>query len=135
MDDDIKIGFTIPRERLQHILTTAFESGIGYWADPGESDDIKWYTATRDAQGNVTSITFQPARGVRTRTNCITVNVLADAIGRALTQGLIRGDDHDDRDGHYDAMMAVTRELRDEQDAFTADALVQYALFGKVVYG
>jgi len=131
MDDDIKIKieFAVSRERLEHILTTAFESGIGYWVDPSEGD-FKSCEATRSAEGFVTALTFQPTKGPLAS---VTVNTLADAIGRALTAGLREG--QEDRIGHYDAMMAATRELRDEQDAFTADALVQYALFGKVVYG
>lgn len=139
--DKITVSFDISRARLRDVLTTAWEQGIGYWAR--DEGDFKEVTADRDKDGYVTRINFvkhasrvpefAPSvtiAGTRGNRAIVDVIELAKAYGVALSTAQSGYDA-----GGDDCSWAATRELDGRFDADTADALVQVALFGKVIYG
>jgi len=132
----VTLQVPIPRQRMRDILTTAYESGISYWACDGDFDYV---AAVRDENGYVMEIAFRRAAGatipvfvpsIRGRTSAVVTDTdLAIAFGRALAIG-------DDGEPVYvDAAGAAIAELTGKYDAASADVLVQFALFGDVIYG
>jgi len=141
--EHVTVSFNISRQRLLDTLTTAWEQGISYWVNDG---DFKEASVERNAKGFVTAINFEkhgsrvPAfmpsvtiAGTRDRVARVDVIELAKAYGAALSSAQ---DGYDKPlDNPEDNSWAATRELEGNFDATTADALVQIALFGKVIYG
>lgn len=120
----VAISFNMPLQRMRDILTTAYESGIGYWVNV--ENEIKLCEAFRDTSSCVYAIRFTFIDGKVTTVDDIG---LAIAFAKALAVG-------DDGDGVYPApCAAAVGELNGEYDANTADSLVQFALFGEVRYG
>lgn len=123
----VTINFRMPLQRMRDILTTAYESGIGYWASSGVEDaEFTHCEAFRDVANYVYAIRFTRLDGtIRT----VTDHGLAEAFAKALAVG-------DDGEGVYTAACrAAVGELNGEFDANTADSLVQFALFDDVKYG
>lgn len=126
----VTIQVQVPLQRMRDILTTAYEQGIGYWVNDG---DFKSCDALRDAKGFVKEIRIEKhvskvptfrgeVRNGSPEKAALTDSGLACAIGRAIND--------------KDAKTSALRELAEHDfDASTADALVQYAIFGEVIYG
>jgi hypothetical protein len=140
---NITISFNTSRQRMKDILTTAVESGIAYWAND-EDFNQEGCEVKRDANGYVESITLQlsvsavkatsvpkfdpMAADIHTPSRAtVTPEALAAAFGRMLSA--------DDKGIMLDCSWAAAAELAGNFDANTADALVQFAFFGEVIYG
>lgn len=121
--ENYKLTIEVPGDVLRDILTTAVEQGCAYWANDfngGEGNGI-----VRDTEGYVTSLTIgQPldgsdAEGVEVAQR----TVQAVSLGRALsTHG-----------GKFPHLIAAA--VSGDFDAPTADAILQLAVFGDVVFG
>ncbi|MCU1675972.1 MAG: hypothetical protein JWM93_730 [Frankiales bacterium] len=123
---------------LADILTTAVEGGIQYWA---HVDEYRWWSPTLDggtaehADGTANAYARITDLEVESGERTITVDDIARALRtiskhpitgmNETTRRLIIANDHANGDAeHFDVI-----------DADSADAIVQVALYGEVVYG
>lgn len=122
---------------LGNIITGAVEGGTGYWAQVSQyqytmGGELCVCVGRRD--GDEACATFHEMEddesGYKAEGVKVTLNMVAGAV-RKITDGDI---------GVHSAMFyAITRANRDNDagdiDADAADAIVQVAIFGKIVYG
>ena len=101
---------TITPEQVDDLLADAFHSGISYWCDELRFD--------REPDTKVS------------------------AMSEALTKGAIIGvHDSEEDEWHSVSLNMVLQAIADEQvdfedyDSLVADAVVQRAIFGEVIYG
>jgi len=137
-------GYTETRNRsfnrqefLSDVITTAFEGGIGYWAQAGE---YKWWSPTLDG-GTAEHLYGQPnAYGVIWDGDSelwytIDVDKVASAIKRIVDRDVPDSEVHL-AEGYRDLVRIADAENdAGEIDADAADWIVQVACFGEVVYG
>ena len=127
---NVVIAFQAPRQRMRDILTTAFESGIAYWANEEEIDVRYDRDENGDENGYVRKLRFIADGNEKIVNHNVDDLVLARYFGKALTL---------DSQGNFvypDAGHAAIRELAGfDADASTADVLVQFAVFEKVLFG
>lgn len=129
-DRTIDINLRLPLRRMRDILTTAIESGIGYWA---HDEDFVGVTYKRDTEGLVYVIELIRTEGAKTPK--FRREVAAGARKAVLTDvdlGVIFGHAIMNPDTRHAAMAELTER---DFDATTADTLVQFAFFGEVIYG
>ena len=117
----------ISDELIEHILCSAFEGGITYWANNVSCEDNKdmkevggwkheYLTKTRKRDAVMYIHTMQGGK----------VKITKNLIIEALQQM---------DDPEYKCTKALNRLLNDGWDAYDADIVVQTACFGEVVYG
>jgi hypothetical protein len=118
----VQIEIQIERQRLRDILTTAVEQGMAYWFN-----DYGYECETqRDDESYVVSLKVTRPKDAPDGQHWTSKTITDLDLGRSL------GDAVRDKDAQYSAW----QELSEERfDAATADCLVQFALFGKVIYG
>ena len=148
--DAFKIQFEVEigHDRLSDVVSTAFEGGISYWCI--------WANAGKIAHGK-TKDDFEYRHQIATTEGCSVIVAVED---EWEPKGELWGgsaDDpaekhiHDPDNGKYEVglpelkkalqLMAVEDSkhfadiLADDYDADTGDVLIQYACFGKVIYG
>jgi hypothetical protein len=128
----VTVQIQVDVQRMRDILTTAWETGIGYWLGDGDFSITDCY-AERDEKNYVYAIHVLRSRGATipkfrrevasgSRKAVLTDMDLACVIGPAILN----------KDTRHAAMAELTEG---DYDAATADTLVQFALFGEVVYG
>ena len=129
---------TLTRDQMDDILTTAIEGGIGYWACL-LNDDPAWIKAEKQ----------QKAEGGLLYWSSVALRVMenGDAVKFVDAE-----EDPDDPDLEVwkltlDKLMqgcalfeqergSITKMLNDGSfDAIEADCLIQYAVFGKIIFG
>lgn len=108
----------IPRQRLSDLLCSAVEGGTGYWAQVSDM--------TRTANSDYVSVRFHEIERLTPRASrakpivkLITLEEMARGLELASTLA----------PQHFADFMA------ENDDAVTADVIVQLAMFGEVVYG
>lgn len=123
----IEVNFT--EQDIQDIITTALEGGIGYWAcldDIGASGDAPISEQAADVLLTGGSLTFIDAEGdpddPATERWTLTLEKLLNGFKLYFEEG---------------CHVAVEDNFVDTSyiDANDADCIVQFALFGEVVYG
>lgn len=122
---------------LNMVFTTAIEGGINYWADV---IDYTWSDHTEDCNMIVEFFGAIVDRedGKNTQYG-IDVTVIKRGIRRAFNNRNLIGDEYQ-RDAIaelYYGVVMNSQVSRDDVDfdATTADIIVQYGLFGELVYG
>jgi hypothetical protein len=118
------VTFTISDQACFDILTTAWEGGIDYWV----GEDYRAYPS-RNERLDVTMIHIvDSGEGVGVMANEIGPAQVAAAISRILDEQITNHEIRED---------IVRQDLRNDcgADANTADAIVQIACFGEIVYG
>lgn len=110
----------------QDILTTAVEGGIGYWfqiTDAKRTDDLDWVEVKGHELNDDESAFNGPEHTIK-----------ATQLEKAA-KAIIDPDFNMNREMKDN----IARMLRERDagniDAYEADAVVQYAVFGKLVYG
>ena len=117
----------ISDELIEHILCSAFEGGITYWANNVSCEDNKdmkevggwkheYLTKTRKRDAVMYIHTMEGGK----------VKITKSLIIEALQQM---------DDPEYNYIKVLNRLLNDGWDAYDADIVVQTACFGEVVYG
>ena len=117
----------ISDELIEHILCSAFEGGITYWANNVSCEDNKdmkevggwkheYLTKTKKRDAVMYIHTMQGGK----------VKITKSLIIEALQQM---------DDPEYNYIKVLNRLLNDGWDAYDADIVVQTACFGEVVYG
>lgn len=121
MEITIKKTFNITDEQLDDIMCTALEGGITYWCDEAKvvGDYLGEYAHEQIARGGQL-ILSDSEEG---KTYELNKEKLLKGLELYLTNG---GDAEIVREGTIDTC---------EVDAIAADKIVQYALFGDVIYG
>ena len=121
MEITIKKTFNITDEQLDDIMCTALEGGITYWCDEAKvvGDYLGEYAHEQIARGGQL-ILSDSEEG---KTYELNKEKLLKGLELYLTNG---GDAEIVREGTIDTC---------EVDAIAADEIVQYALFGDVIYG
>lgn len=119
----MRINIEVADDILRDILTTAVEQGCAYWANDfngGSGNDI-----TRDDAGNVTSLTIGEPLEDSDAVGVVVIQrtVQAVSLGRALSS-------HGAKFPHL-----VQAAISGDYDALIADAILQLAVFGDVVFG
>ena len=123
----INIRLEISDELIEHILCSAFEGGITYWANNVSCEDNKdmkevggwkheYLTKTRKRDAVMYIHTMEGGK----------VKITKSLIIEALQQM---------DDPEYNYIKVLNRLLNDGWDAYDADIVVQTACFGEVVYG
>lgn len=104
---------------IDDILSTAFEGGINYWCSGVEVDDFSGalYASEVPSNGGVITIMEDDPydEPIPHRMSC---NDVLRGIGL-----------------YCDAHNVLPEALEDDYDASDADEIVQYAIFGQIVYG
>lgn len=124
MEHEIKVSYYLTDEDLENIVVTALEGGIGYWAcldnDNGDFMGIPKGTATSEwcwqILQNGGSLHFFDAEDIAGDEWYMDISDLFTGIGLAI------------RNHEWDGDMDVL-------DAYVADCIFQYAIFGSVIYG
>lgn len=117
IDIQITTTFQISEQRVLDILTTAREGGIDYWADTRHTK--------RNAQGDV--ISFDVVDNEDYEAEWAMVD--SDTIVKGITL-LLNGNKE-----HHTALRCELLKGEDgDYDADDADVIVQYGLFGELVF-
>lgn len=109
----------VTQEMIDDILCTAFEGGITYWASDAYPENNVW-------PENANNVSDCLSRGVNI---CIKDLEEGDIYLMSLPLFL---------DGLEKAMIHRGSNLQsfyEDHDAFDADLVVQFALFGRIIYG
>lgn len=116
-DDTITVNVMLPvrRQRLRDLLCSAVEGGSNYWA---AFTDV---TRTANLDYLEVRVTEHEGSGAVPTTRVVTADDLAVGLGRAAM---------DPRLARHAAAF-----LGDDDDAETADVILQMTVFGDVVYG
>ena len=114
----------VTRDDLRDIFATALEGGINYWAegiDVAEYPEGAEYGSDVPALGGSVVLRYDdPEQDEGTATGRFTVDAAA------LERGIVKAATH---------RGLTVRRFLDEQDADSADLVMQFAIFGDVVYG
>ena len=135
MEDRIKIEIevVVTGENIDDILATALEGGINYWCDRAEvvGDYLGDFASEQISRGGQLKLFDFEAEEVY----LLTKEKLIDGIKKYLT----------DPDKPYDILESGTDSVGCSKgesvidccmvDASVADMIIQYALFGEVIYG
>lgn len=113
----VDVKLTIARKRLSDLLCSAVEGGTGYWASV---DNIERTPALDYVSVRFTETEASSSNGKRKR-RTIDLAKLADGIARCGAS---------DKYAHHFAAF-----MKDDDDAITADVMIQFAMFGDVIYG
>ncbi len=113
---------TVTDEDVDDILTTAFEGGIGYWCSEvnvinGDFHGAK-YASHAVSKGATVRLKLHPEEAGDDEPN------LLDA--KAIRKGIRKAAEHAGK---------TVRAFMDNHDAGDADNAVQFAVFGKLIYG
>lgn len=132
---------------LADVLTTAVEGGIGYWAritDCKRADDLSWLEITvieyeSAAEDTDTDIFFSydaldalvNAKDERTAKyiHTVTLDNVASALRKVIDGGYVN------KEMTARIFLAYKEKDAGEIDAYDADAVIQVAALGEVVYG
>ena len=122
----LKIAMTkeLTSDFLSDILITAFDAAYGgcwYWAVPSEAAGDPW----KIEDGLWQRVYIEEREGDEEGTYCVSHLVLADGLQRMVDAGRMDSD----------IMTAISELDAGYIDADIADAIVQWGLFGKLVYG
>ena len=113
-----RLDKVISKQDLNDLLVTAFEGGINYWVEKVELDG-EWPKESKKYLSDMLTEGFNLK--------------IYEAEGEILTLTL---DDFKKGVQIYEQIHEQDLEsLMDDHDADTADFIVQYALFGEIVYG
>lgn len=133
MNEVLNIGFkvVITPEDIDDIMVSALEGGINYWADEAKVEEDKRVAAwghERISRGRCLKIhTMEPFDEDDTEWYELTKEKFLKGIERYIAQPT-----------SGDFLEFVDHELRIDAgnvDAVVADAIIQYALFGEIIYG
>lgn len=131
--ETIKINVNVPAETLDNIIVSMAESGgSNYWAEIDWSETPttvkrdgcdcpatnKWHWAQCELMRGNGHLTVKDLEDGKTYT--VTLAKLIDGLGKLQEAG---------------ALVALNSIIEDDTDADTADALLQCAIFGKLIYG
>lgn len=115
----VKVAMQVTEQRLAYLLVGAVEGGSDYWARFSElkmgkfgDDDLDVYASVR--------VTELEASGERKISAVVTPKDLATGLARASEAGL-----------HHH----VANFLNEDDDAETADVILQMTVLGELVYG
>ena len=125
MELTYKNTITVTDSGIDEIIGTAFDGGITYWCDEAKVDGeyLGEYASDQISRGGTLRLHDTELNGWHTLTK--------DKFLTGLTQYL-----QDARGGHAMADIITDGELDTAQvDAEVADVIIQYALFGEIVYG
>lgn len=117
---NVTMSATLGERLCLDILSTAFEGGIGYWAIATN--------IARDAEGNYAAITLEDAEGEEDWSHLVDCDAIHRGIQAVFDE--LRG-----TKVHRNLLTAVINDDAGDIDADDADAIVQMACFGDVVYG
>jgi hypothetical protein len=119
---EITNKITVFDQDMIDLLDTAFEGGIHYWCGEVKvcKEPIRPYRWMSDVI---------PAGGTLTLVDVDDDTDVADE-WELTEENMIKGIQQYMQENNY----ASTEDLIDDHDANTADAIVQYALFGKLVF-
>ena len=114
----VAVNFDVPAQMIDDILCTAFEGGITYWATSARVNTAVFpdgadYVSECLSRGSNIIITDDGGIG-----HTLTLNAFVSSV-----------------QFHCNQMMVSPGELHDDHDAVDADSIVQYALFGDIIYG
>lgn len=128
MEITLTTTIDIPDSVLEDVLTTAVEGGINYWAtctNVERREDLRVrYVRVHDDDGNSAPVAgVSVARGIRLLHEAIQTGKVHpnSEIGAQFLHHLFVTDQEDDGLGYTDAVVA--------------DAIVQMACFGELIYG
>ncbi len=117
----MRITVEIPDQTLRDILTTAVEQGCAYWAN--DYNNGRGNRVTRDASGDVETFTLGHSDDGAACGKVIKRSVTPNDLGRALSK-------HGARFPHI-----LQAAISGDVDALQADAVLQLAVFGDIVFG
>lgn len=113
----VTVPYLIPRQRLSDLLCSAVEGGTGYWA---QVDKMR-----RTPNLDYISVRFHEIESHKenapARVCTVDLELLALGVERCA------------KSDHY--RHHVTTFMEENDDAETADVMVQFAMFGEVIYG
>jgi hypothetical protein len=112
MNHTIKIGITLSSQNIDDIVCTALEGGINYWASSAEVKD-----------GDCKGATY--ASEVISRGGTLIIKEDQDGKLHELTLDNFK----------KGVELYGVPGIADDHDAWDADSIVQYALFGRLIYG
>lgn len=118
-----KISLTLPPRAIHYVLCAAFESsyGAGYWT----CDYSKRVKSKRDEYRGVTF--GAPDKGAQCDIPPKHREIGPERLAAALSEMLASGP--------HGSVMAAARLLDGTSDARDADVILQFAVFGRAVYG
>lgn len=126
MQITLTTNIEIPESVLESVLTTAVEGGISYWADgdrPVRGDDLLVKRVDIWADDDPETLYTLDA------------SLMAEGVKR-LHAAIMKGDVHPDSEiGGQFMRHLFERDGLDLIDSVAADAVVQMACFGEIVYG
>lgn len=123
---NVSIQRQLSEEFMSDVLTTAIEGGSNYWLK--EPEAVQKALVKRQRSGPVSiSFTWMDAEEPQEKT--VDLAALAGAVQRVVSEGLMRDDLRDS------VLHAVASGDAGSIDADGADALLQIAAFGEIVYG
>lgn len=134
---EYKVSYTrcLEDDEVKDILTTAIEGGIGYWACLG-NDDTDWIDARNSYKEthNEWPCYCDVAFDLLNNNKCVVFYDEQDDNKKLLLdkhQFIIGCQSFEEHKG-----CSIKHMLEDgDFDAWDADAIIQYALFGDVIYG
>ena len=150
---------TMPTTLARHhfvadIFTTALEGGIGYWSqctdyhwcnDDGTDDLMGFYAdivvpaedLSEAERAHGTPSTYTTLHGDQAEAYGFRIDrtVMLRGLRLAATTPVIDGETHHWQCGDGRPPLVITDDVEWDYDACDADAIVQYGLFGKVIFG
>ena len=110
---------TVTQQQVDDLLCAAFEGGISYWCDSAEVDGAGLPEGAKYKSDALT-------RGARIRLHISDDDEVVSLTLSKFLEGIARAA------AHY---RASVDDFLEDHDADSADAAVQYAVFGELVYG
>ena len=127
--NEIFVKFTakISNEDIDDIVCTALEGGIGYWCSRAEvvGEYLGEYASDQISRDGKLRLYDNESDDVWELTKC----KLLDGITKAITNGILLEDEWAKFDNEI-----ITLDTC-QVDAEVADAIIQFALFGKLIFG
>jgi hypothetical protein len=117
LSGSVVVTVPIARKRISDLLCSAVEGGTGYWA---RVDNIERTPALDYVSARFTEAEASCSDDKRKR-RTIDITKLANGIARCAASNTYAH--------HFAAFM------KEDDDAITADVMVQFAMFGDVIYG
>ena len=128
---NISFVVVVASEDIDDIMCTALEGGINYWCDEAAVDEDKRVTEWGHEQiargGELKIHVVEPFDDEDTEWFTLTKEKFMNGLKLYIA-----------RQGHVDFLEVVDHELRVDAgyvDADAADTIIQYALFGDIIYG